>query len=113
MRLVEFASAEEQLALWKLVSDSVWQSIGLQAKQEQKQKAKRARMAKAKRPVRAKLAVPKPVPVQPIQSQKPIQTVQKAQPIQQPKQSNGSIGAQTAGSNSSTNGLTGTTTGIA
>ena len=113
MRLVEFASAEEQMALWRLVSDSVWQSIAIQAKQEQQQKAKRARMAKAKRPVRSKIAAPKPVPVTPIQAPKPIQTIQKAQPIQQPKQSIGSTGAQTAGSNSSTNGLAGTTTGIA
>ena len=89
MRLVEFASAEEQMALWRLVSDSV------------------------KRPVRSKIAAPKAVPLTPIQAPKPIQTVQKAQPIQQPKQSIGSTGAQTAGSNSSTNGLAGTTTGIA
>ena len=74
MRLVEFASAEEQMALWKLVSDSVWQSIAIQAKQEQQQKAKRARMAKAKRPIRTKLAVPKPVPVPPIQRKRPADT---------------------------------------
>ena len=37
MRLQEFAGAEEQIKLWKLISDSVWHSIKLQAiEQEQK-----------------------------------------------------------------------------
>jgi len=37
MRLQEFADAEEQIKLWKLISDSVWHSIKLQAiEQEQK-----------------------------------------------------------------------------
>lgn len=37
MRLKEFADAEEQIKLWKLISDSVWHSIKLQAiEQEQK-----------------------------------------------------------------------------
>jgi len=31
MRLQEFADAEEQIKLWKLISDSVWNSIKLQA----------------------------------------------------------------------------------
>ena len=53
MRLCEFASAEEQLALWKLVSDSVWASINTQAKQEAEQKAAAQRAAKLKpEPVR-------------------------------------------------------------
>jgi hypothetical protein len=36
MRLFEFADAESQMELWKLVTDSVWQAIYKQA-QEQKQ----------------------------------------------------------------------------
>ena len=37
MRLQEFADSEEQIKLWKLISDSVWNSIKLQAiEQEQK-----------------------------------------------------------------------------
>jgi len=36
MRLFEFADAESQLELWKLITDSVWQAIYKQA-QEQKQ----------------------------------------------------------------------------
>ena len=44
MRLYEFANAQEQLALWKLISDSVWNSISVQA---QAQEQKRATDAKA------------------------------------------------------------------
>ena len=36
MRLFEFADAESQIDLWKLITDSVWQAIYKQA-QEQKQ----------------------------------------------------------------------------
>ena len=34
MRLMEIASAEEQIALWKLVSDSVWSALQLQQSQQ-------------------------------------------------------------------------------
>jgi hypothetical protein len=34
MRLLEIASAQEQMALWKLISDSVWAAINRQAKEE-------------------------------------------------------------------------------
>jgi len=30
MRINEIASAEDQMALWRLVSDSVWQAIEIQ-----------------------------------------------------------------------------------
>ena len=46
MKLVEFASAEEQLALWKLVSDNVWAAISQQAKAEAEQKAQQRAQAK-------------------------------------------------------------------
>ena len=36
MRLFEFADAESQMELWKLITDSVWQAIYKQT-QEQKQ----------------------------------------------------------------------------
>lgn len=43
MKFVEIASAEEQLALWKLVNDSVWAAIQRQSSDEQRRKtAKRA-----------------------------------------------------------------------
>lgn len=54
MKLNEFTSAEEQLALWKLVSDNVWQAISTQAEEERRAKAEKAAQAKAKRGVRGK-----------------------------------------------------------
>ena len=54
MRLVEFASAEEQIALWKLISDSVWQSLSAQQRQEaehkQAQKLRKPKSAARKKP---------------------------------------------------------------
>ena len=49
MRLQEFASAEEQMALWRLVTDSVWASISQQAEQERRESAAKAAQAKTKR----------------------------------------------------------------
>ena len=46
MRLYEFANAQEQLALWKLISDSVWDSISLQAQAQEQKRAKDAKAAK-------------------------------------------------------------------
>ena len=66
MRLQEFADAEEQIKLWKLISDSVWNSIKLQAiEQEQKrndlqktQKKSASRAQTVKKP--KTVAAPKP-----------------------------------------------------
>ena len=48
MRLIEFASAEEQMGLWKLVSDNMWQAISTQAEKEKLEKAKKAAASKSK-----------------------------------------------------------------
>jgi hypothetical protein len=48
MRINEIANAEEQLALWKLVSDNVWTAIHTQAQQQAKEKAVAAQQSKAK-----------------------------------------------------------------
>lgn len=48
MRLMEIASAEEQLALWKLVNDNVWAAINQQAREEAASKAAEQRSAKLK-----------------------------------------------------------------
>lgn len=48
MRLVEFASAEEQIELWKLVSASVWSSLQ-QQEQQQRQAQATAAAGRAKR----------------------------------------------------------------
>jgi hypothetical protein len=55
MRLKEFANAEEQLALWKLVSDNVWGAIATQAEQERRYKAEKAVRARTKRGKRGNL----------------------------------------------------------
>ena len=108
MRLAEFANAEEQMALWKLVSDNVWAAIATQAELERRDKAEKAARSKLKRgrrsssPRAAKPAAPKP-PVRP----KPVaDTGKKPQPSAAAQQSvssapvqargpNGAIGAQT------------------
>ena len=66
MRLQEFADAEEQIKLWKLISDSVWNSIKLQAiEQEQKrndlQKKQKKSVTRAKTVKKTKtVKAPKP-----------------------------------------------------
>ena len=66
MRIQEFADAEEQIKLWKLISDSVWNSIKLQAiEQEQKrndlQKTQKKSAPRAKTVKKPKtVAAPKP-----------------------------------------------------
>ena len=56
MRLQEFADAEEQIKLWKLISDSVWHSIKQQTtEQEQKRASCQKKPSKKKpRPTRSK-----------------------------------------------------------
>jgi len=48
MRLMEIASAEEQMALWKLINDNVWAAINQQARDEAERKAAAQRAAKLK-----------------------------------------------------------------
>ena len=70
MRINEIASAEDQMALWRLVSDSVWQAIETQ--HQQQAQAAQAKAAKAKLKPRggrkgksrsaAPIAAPKPPP---------------------------------------------------
>ena len=48
MRLDEFASAEQQLALWKLISDNTWQAIRQQVEAERVESAARAAQTKLK-----------------------------------------------------------------
>jgi hypothetical protein len=65
MKFVEIASAEEQLALWKLVNDSVWAAIQRQSEDERKRRA--AQRAASKPKPKAKRAAARRRP-----SQKPI-----------------------------------------
>ncbi len=109
MRIDEFASAEEQLALWKLVSNTMWSALATQAEQERRARAEKA--ATKKRPARSKwrstpksapLAVPKaPPPPTPADSTdtEPKQQAAKDQPkpntsAAEPRKSYGATGVQ-------------------
>ena len=47
MRLFEFADAESQMELWKLITDSVWQAIYKQAQEQKQLDAQKASSASA------------------------------------------------------------------
>ena len=89
MRLFEFADAESQMELWKLITDSVWQAIYKQA-QEQKQvdaqKAKSMSAAPKKaKPFKPKIVSPqssktKKTSAQEIQRQKVQSNAVKSKP---------------------------------
>jgi FtsZ-interacting cell division protein YlmF len=83
MRLFEFADAKASLELWKLVSDSVWKAISVQAQEQERreleqalqQKKKPKAAPKAKLPPKQTIARPQPskakkTSAQEIQSQK-------------------------------------------
>ena len=91
MRLIEFANAEEQLALWKLINDNVWSAIHAQAQEQAKQRAEQEyKKKKGKRaskgghvavaPPPIKLSPPKP-PTSP--NKPPTPAVVAANPTQQ------------------------------
>ena len=69
MRINEIASAEDQMALWRLVSDNVWQAIETQ--RQQQAQAEQAKAAKAKlkprgsRKGKGRSAAPMPTPKTP------------------------------------------------
>ena len=79
MRLFEFADAESQMELWKLITDSVWQAIAKQAQEQKQLDAQRAKSASAA-PKQAKPFKPKIVSPQPSKTKKT-----SAQAIQQQK----------------------------
>ncbi len=67
MRIDEFASAEEQLALWRLVNDNVWQAIETQRQQQAQAAQAKATKAKLKprkglKGGRGKISIPMPPP---------------------------------------------------
>ena len=83
MRIFEIADAEAQLALWKLVNDSVWTAIQTQQHEQAKQKAAAQQQKKAKRSTKRiskrSISVPLPPPKVPMPTAKPKQPpIQKA-----------------------------------
>ena len=69
MRLFEFADAESQMELWKLITDSVWQAIAKQA-QEQKHLDAQSSKTTSAAPKQAKPFKPKIVSPQPSKTKK-------------------------------------------
>ena len=61
MRLQEFADAEEQIMLWKLISDSVWHSIKQQAIEQEQKRATSQKKPSKKKPRPTKSTKPKTV----------------------------------------------------
>ncbi len=60
MRLFEFADAETQMELWKLITDSVWQAIYKQAQEQKQLDAQKAKSTSAA-PKQSKAFKPKVV----------------------------------------------------
>ena len=65
MRFTEIADPEDQLALWRLISDNVWSAVAAQARELARQKALAAATPKIKK------IKPKKVPPKPAQAPKP------------------------------------------
>jgi hypothetical protein len=79
MRLFEFADAESQMELWKLITDNVWQAIYKQAQEQKQLDGQKAKSTSAS-PKQAKPYKPKIVSPQPSKIKKT-----SAQEIQQKK----------------------------
>ena len=79
MRLFEFADAESQMELWKLITDSVWQAIAKQSQNQKQLDAQQTKFVSAS-PKRSKPFKPKIVSPQASKAKKT-----SAQKIQQQK----------------------------
>ena len=89
MRLFEFADAQSQMELWKLITDSVWQAIAKQAQEQKQLDAQRAKSTtaapKKAKPFNPKIVSPKPskakkTSAQEIQRQKVQSNAVKSKP---------------------------------
>ena len=83
MRMYEIASAEEQITLFKLITDKVWQSLADEKKKQDEQQAQQQRMAAMSGGGRAKRSSAQPKPIKPIKPV-PVAPPPKPQPIQPP-----------------------------
>jgi len=61
MRLQEFADAEEQIKLWKVISDSLWHSIKQQVTEQEKKRASSQKKPSKKKPRPTKSTKPKTI----------------------------------------------------
>jgi hypothetical protein len=89
MRINEIASAEDQMALWRLVSDSVWQAIETQRQQQAQAEQVKAAKAKLKprgsRKGKGRSAAPMPSPKPPPPKKSPPPENPRAKSSQPPE----------------------------
>ena len=85
MRTMEFANAEDALALWKIISDNTWAAVQQQAEAEAIKKAEQAAAAKSRKPKRGKVPKPRSVPVAPLPPKPPSATAAKPTVPTKPK----------------------------
>ena len=78
MRFMEIANPEDQLALWRLISDNVWSAVMAQAKQAAAEKAQSVANPKPKK-FKPKKAIPKPPPApKPLPAKSPVPPQQRS-----------------------------------
>jgi type IV secretory pathway VirB10-like protein len=84
--MFEIASAEEQIALFKLITDKVWQSLADEKRKQDEQAAEQRRRAAMSGGGRAKRSSAQPKPIKPLKPIKPVPVAPppKPQPIQPP-----------------------------
>lgn len=80
MRFFEMASAQEQLALWRLISDNTWAAVEQQASEEAARKAQQKPIAKVGKKSAVLKVKPKPVMRLQPPAQKPTPPAQKPTP---------------------------------
>lgn len=88
MRLIEFASAEEQLGLWRIISDKVWaelKALSLQQTQAAQQAAIMQTGARAKRATGAVKPTKPAKPTRPSKPAKPTKPAKPAKPVKPQK----------------------------
>jgi outer membrane biosynthesis protein TonB len=88
MRLIEFASAEEQLGLWRIISDKVWaelKALSLQQTQAAQQAAIMQTGARAKRATGAVKPTKPAKPTRPSKPAKPVKPTKPAKPVKPQK----------------------------
>ena len=80
MRLIEFASAEEQLGLWRIISDKVWAELKALSIQQTQAAQQAAIMQTGARAKRATGAVKPTKPAKPTRPSKPANPAKPAKP---------------------------------
>ena len=85
MRTMEFANAEDALALWKIISDNTWAAVQQQAAAEAIKKAEQAAAAKSRKPKRHTAPKPRSAPITPLPPKPPSATAAKPTVPTKPK----------------------------